>query len=91
MVMVRPKKNCFLVENHVKSRKTCLGVWGVWGGILIVHFKKRVAQKFRSFILLHLGPVTFRFYIGKTQKPLIVMVVGFMDASTTPETTYFKH
>ena len=52
--------------------------WGlgvVQGAIPAVNIIKRIAQKLRIIILLHLGLETFRFIIGK-QKIIIVMVSG---------------
>ena len=37
-------------------------------------------------MLLHFGFVTFRFHYGRTRKPVIFMIFGFWDASTTPKT-----
>ena len=52
------------------------GLGGVWGVILILNFNKRVAQKLRRIILLHLGLVTSRFHSGKTRTVIIFMIFG---------------
>ena len=49
---------------------------GVWGNILIVNFKKRRGRKFRTFILLRFGFVTFRIHFGKARQVIIFMFSG---------------
>ena len=65
------------------------GVWGVYGTIFIVDFKKNPARKLRITILLHFGLIAFRFHFGTTRKSLMFMVFGFLDVSMTPTTNYF--
>ena len=52
----------------------------------MVNIMKRIAQKLRRIILLHLGLVTFRCHYGRTRKPLMFMIWGFLNVSTTPKT-----
>ena len=64
------------ITNLRKSRKfRILGLGRVGGFIFIVNFKKRVAEKLRRIILLHLGLITCRFHFGKNRTPLIFMVL----------------
>ena len=50
---------------------------------LLNHFSeniwKRIAQKLRRTILLHLGLGTFRFHYGRTLKPIMFMRFEFLD------------
>ena len=65
------------------SKNSNLGFARVWGPILIGDTIKRIAQKLRRIILLHIGLVTFRIHYWKTRKPVI-----FMDVTMTPQTNY---
>ena len=56
-------------------------IWGLWGPISTVNFKEKVAQKFHTIILLHLGLITFRFHFGKARKPWFSW---FSDFGTCP-------
>ena len=77
--------NRFPIEHPEKSG---FGVWGVWGTNFTVNLKKRVAQKLRRTILLHFRLIPFRCLFGKTRKPIIIMIFGFLDESMTPKTNY---
>ena len=59
---------------------------GIWGAMSTVNLKKRMAQKLRRIIPLHFGLVAFRSHFGKTLKPFIFMISGFLDVSTTSKT-----
>ena len=60
----------------MKIRK--IRIWGLGGlGVMsIVNLKKRLAQKVRRIILLHLGRVTFRIHFGKARKVITFMLFG---------------
>ena len=40
----------------------------------------------RTIILSHFGLVTFGFHYGRTPKPIMFMIFGFLDVSMTPKT-----
>ena len=54
--------------------------------IFVVNIWKRYGQKLRRIILLHFGLVTVLFGYGRDRKPIIFMISGFSDVSTTPKT-----
>ena len=66
--MVQPENGLPPIENQGKFMEILgVGVWGDLGGVFIVNLKKRVAQKRRVIILLHLGFVTISFFFEKQE------------------------
>ena len=70
------KKVRFPIENPGKSKQNLdLGVWGVWGAILAVNFKKRVVHRLCRIILLHFGLITLENSFSKSENVSIFMFV----------------
>ena len=63
---------------------------GVCGTISTVNLKLWIAQKLCRVILFDSGLVTFRFRSGRTRKPVIFMIFGFLNVPMTPETNYIS-
>ena len=57
--------------------------------ILIGNFNNSVSPKLRSIILLHFGPVTFRFTIPKTRQLLTFMILGITGRDHDPQKPLF--
>ena len=66
--------------SNSKKRTFCM-CCDCWA-ICVVNLYKRYAQKLRIIILLHFELTIFR-------KPLISMISGFWDVSSSPETIHF--
>ena len=75
-----------LVLNHRTTIGTLLRHLCHFCAIFMVNMWKRIPQRLRGVILLHFGLVTFRFHYGRTPKPLMIMIFGFLDVSMTPKT-----
>ena len=62
-----------------------MGSAGVLKAIFTLNFNKRVAQKLRRIILLHIGPVIFNFHFPKAENHNFELV----DMSMTPQKPLF--
>ena len=69
---------------RVSGTKIPFGVWGVLGAILIANLNKRVAQRLHRIMLLHFGPVTFKFHFPKVRKVFIFTISGLVGNVTKP-------
>ena len=60
----------------------CLGTFRIWGLVgsggpfVTVNLIKRLAQKLCRMVLSHFGLIIFRVHLGRTRKPLFLMVFG---------------
>ena len=83
----RKQKQKNPLENLGQSGKIeDLGSRGVWRIIFIADSIKRITQKLRRIILLHLGLITFRIHFRKTRKPRMCMFFSLADVTMTPKT-----
>ena len=72
-------------EHHKKNDWENDG--NVWADFM-EQLLKRYAQKLRRIILRQFELITFRFAHGRTLKPPIPMISGFLDVSLRPQTNY---
>ena len=86
--------NSVVWDQYLQENMKCF-LYGInifentWNGNF-VSFKRRGAQTLCRIILLHFGLVTFRINFGKTRKPNMFMMSGFLVVFMTPQINYFK-
>ena len=88
---IAPKNGAYRIplENQEKTSKNPIATCLRFETFCMVNLWKRYALKLRSIILLQFELIPFRFAYGRTPKPIISMISGFLNVSFLPKTIYF--